>query len=132
MGILLSAITNNSIAILTKRTLAERLEIAGLNTLIGLGTVFTVLILITLLISLFKYIPNLFQGKKSNTKENNKPVDNIIAQIVEKEEEELNDDLELVAVITAAISTYMDEATSTNGFIVRSIKKVSSKKRINL
>ena len=49
-------------------------------------------------------------------------VDNTIAQIIEKEETELADDLELVAVISAAIAAY-EGSTSTEGFVVRSIKK---------
>ena len=40
-----------------KYTTGEILKKAGLNTLIGMGTVFVVLILISLLISTFKYIP---------------------------------------------------------------------------
>jgi hypothetical protein len=42
------------------------------------------------------------------------------------EEEELADDTELVAVIAAAIATY--ENTSTDSFVVRSIKKSNSRK----
>ena len=41
---------------------------------------------------------------------------------IEKEETELADDLELVAVISAAIAAY-EGSTSTEGFVVRSIKK---------
>ena len=42
-----------------KYTTGEILKKAGLNTLIGMGTVFGVLILISLLISTFKYIPEI-------------------------------------------------------------------------
>lgn len=139
MGILQSVILNNAILILTRRSLAERMEIASLNTLIGMGTVFIVLILITLLISLFKYInliPNYFQSKKkkkSNIKtETDLPVDNFFTQLVQKEEEELQD-LELVAVITAAITASLEGTENQGqGFVVRSIRKVNSKRRISL
>ena len=47
------------------------------------------------------------------------------AQIVEKEEN-LTDDLELVAVITAAIAA--SEGTSADGLYVRSIKRVNKSK----
>ena len=47
-------------------------------------------------------------------------MDQTIAQIIEKEE--LSDDLELVAVISAAIAAY-EGSSSTEGFVVRSIKK---------
>ena len=41
---------------------------AGTNTLIGMGTVFVVLIFISFIISLFKYLPKLF-GKKKDKKD---------------------------------------------------------------
>lgn len=111
-------------------TLAEKMSKAGLNTLIGISVVFVVLILISLLISCFTLINKAEQALK-NKKEKKSDVaamavDNTIAQIVQKEEEELVDDLELVAVITAAVAASM--GTSSDGFVVRSIKK-SNKKR---
>ena len=97
---------------------------AALNTLIGMGTVFIVLILISFLISLFKYIPaiqNAFK-KKDNTTQANVQV---AAPVVEATTEELSDDTELVAVIAAAIAAY--EGTSADGFQVRSIKRANTK-----
>ena len=47
---------------------------------------------------------------------------------MEVEEEELSDDLELVAVITAAIHSYEEaqgNVVPPNGLMVRSIKKVN-------
>ena len=58
------------------------------------------------------------KDKKEESKANS--VDNTIAQIIESEE--LADDTELVAVIAAAIAAY-EGKTSTDGFVVRSIKK---------
>lgn len=101
----------------------EQMGKAGLNTLLGMGTVFAVLILIMFIISLFKYISKMEKAmadKKNNNKAN--AVDNTIAQIIEKEEEELSDDFELVAVIAAAVATY-EGAASADGFVVRSIRK---------
>lgn len=93
---------------------------AGYNTLLGMGTVFVVLVLMSLIISLFGVF---FGNKSKKTKTENKSVDNTIAQIIEKEEqEELSDDLELVAVISAAIAAYEGSA-STEGYVVKSIKK---------
>ena len=46
-----------------------------------------------------------------------------------EEREELSDDLELVAVIAAAIASY--EGTSTDGFVVRSIRKANRNKWLN-
>lgn len=100
----------------------ESMEKAALNTLLGMGTVFVVLILISIIISCFNLIPKV-QGlfeKKSKEEVKAEAVDNTIAQIVEKEE--LSDDLELVAVIAAAIAA-SEGAASTDGFVVRSIKR---------
>lgn len=103
--------------------MGEKMGKAGLNTLLGMGTVFVILILISLIIALFGFIPKIQEAFKKDKKPESKveqAVDNTIAQIVEKEE--LSDDTELVAVIAAAIASY--ESTSTDGFVVRSIRKV--------
>ncbi len=103
----------------------ELMKKAGLNTLLGMGTVFVVLILICLIISCFNYIPKIqaaFTKKKpeEEKKAATAAMDQTIAQIVEKEE--LSDDLELVAVIAAAIAA-SEGAVSTDGFVVRSIRR---------
>ncbi len=109
-------------------SMAELMERAALNTLIGMGTVFVVLIIISLLISGFNLIPKIqavfkkdkTSGEKSIAEE---AVDKTIAQIIKQED----DDQELVAVISAAIAAY--EASTgtgsggTDGFVVRSIRK---------
>ena len=93
---------------------------ALMNTLIGMGTVFIVLIFISYIISLFKYI---------NQADTKKPVEAAPAPVIpvieeaEEPEEELVDDTELVAVITAAIAAYA--GTSSEGFQVRSIKRAA-------
>lgn len=103
---------------------------AAINTVICLMMVFAVLIFISFLISLFKYIPKLealLSKKKENKSEVvNSAVQNTVSQIEVKEEEELVDDLELVAVITAAIAA--SSGTSTDGFVVRSIKRSNNSK----
>ena len=111
----ISAITTN-----VKYSFGESMKKAGLNTLLGMGTVFVVLILISLIIRAFSLIPKIqaMFAKKETPVE--KAVDKAVSQIVEKEEE-LSDDLELVAVISAAIAAY--EGTSSDGFVVRSIRK---------
>lgn len=107
---------------------------AGLNVIMGLCVVFSILILISFIISLMKLINNLEKKiavKNADSGEKMKAVDNTIAQIIEKEE--LVDDLELVAVITAAIAASMEatagvsqEAASVGGFVVRSIKRANT------
>lgn len=106
------------------QTMGDLMTKAGLNTLIGMGTVFIVLILISIIISCFAIIPKiqgLFDKKKEapSTKEVEK------APVI-VEEEEYADDTELVAVIAAAIAAY--EGTSTDGFVVRSIKRSKTSK----
>ena len=103
-----------------KYTFAESMKKAGLNTLLGMGTVFVVLILISLIITAFNLIP-VIQGafKKKTVTPSEKTVDSAIAQIIENEEN--TDDSELVAVISAAIAAY--EGTSSDGFVVRSIRR---------
>lgn len=119
-------LTITNVAFNPDYTIGENLEKAALNTLMGMGTVFSVLILISLIISLFGLIPKIQKSmaasKENKNKTANDSVDNTIAQIIEKEENELSDDLELVAVISAAIAVY-EGSTSTEGIVVKSIKK---------
>ena len=119
--------TLESGAINPSYTTGEKMGKAGMNTLIGMGTVFVVLIFISFVISLFKYI-NIFENRKKEKKEDTASVgvDNAIAQIVSSEESE-EDDLELVAVITAAIAA--SEGTSADGLVVRSIRKVNNRRK---
>lgn len=109
-----------SMDVSAKYTTGEILKKAGLNTVLGMGTVFVVLIFLAFLISLIKYIPMLVD---KFTKKNEKPVQAAVTKVEEpvKEETECVDDLELVAVITAAIAA--QEGTSTDGFVVRSIRR---------
>ncbi|MBD5539668.1 MAG: OadG family protein [Lachnospiraceae bacterium] len=110
-------------------TLGEKMEKAALNTLLGMGTVFIVLILIMLIIMAFGIIPKIEKSiadkKAKKNVSTEKAVDNTIAQIVEKEE--LSDDTELVAVIAAAIAA-SEGAATTDGFVVRSIKRANTNK----
>lgn len=113
-----------------KYTLAEKMTKAGLNTIIGICLVFAVLILISFIISLFKYI-SVFEQKMKDRKSGNAgakemSAESTIAQIVQREEEEYTDDLELVAVIAAAIAA--SEGVSPDGLVVRSIRKVNKKR----
>ncbi len=118
-----------SAALNEESTMGDLMAKAGMNTLIGMGTVFIVLILISFIISLFGLIPKMqakmAEGKKKKEETKEESIDNTIAQIVEKED--VSDDLELVAVIAAAIAA-SEGAASTDGFVVRSIRKVNRRK----
>ena len=97
---------------------------AGMNFVIGLGTVFVILIFLTFVISLFGKVAGAAGSKKPAPAEEKKPASvPVPAAVPAEEEEDVTDDAELVAVIAAAIVA--SENTSTDGFVVRSIKKVN-------
>ena len=103
-------------------SMGETLTKAGLNTVMGISTVIVMLAFLSIVISLFKYI-NKVQNAIANKKSDKKA--EVIEQITKKEEsveEEIVDDLEVIAVITAAIAA--STQTSTDGFVVRSVRRV--------
>lgn len=107
-------------------SMSEILQKAGLNTLLGMGTVFAVLIFIAFIISLFKYIPAIQEAfaRKSKKAEITAVSE---AEILSPEASvDVTDDLELAAVIAAAVAAY--EGTTTDGFVVRSIKRRKANK----
>lgn len=105
-------------------SLAANMQRAGMNTLMGIGIVFLMLVFLSFVIGLFKYIEK-FQnvGKKKAAEEEPKAEEAPAPAIAQSEaaDEDFADDLELVAVISAAIAAY--ENTSGDSFVVRSIKK---------
>ena len=115
--------------VLSATSLADTMTKAALNTVISMSVVFAVLVLIIFLISGFKIIPYLEAKKKEQA---NKSVTNTFENQIEQreelegEQEELVDDTELVAVIAAAIAAYT--GTSTDDFVVRSIKRSTTNK----
>ena len=113
-----------------KYSMGKLMEQAGLNTIMGIGIVFLVLLFLSFLISQIHWIPDLIEGKnkeKEAAKAAAPQAAPAPASVVE--EEEYMDDLELVAVITAAIAA--SENTSSDGFVVRSIKKANRRKWLN-
>ncbi len=97
---------------------------ALLNTLLGMGTVFIVLIFISFIISLFGLI-NKVANKPKKVKTADAPAET--SDPVSTPVKASSDDGELVAVIAAAIAASMTEATgqyvSADGLVIRSIKK---------
>ena len=119
-----------SVSFVPEYTLGENMEQAAMNMVMGMGTVFIVLIFISFLISCFKYI-NRFEEKMKNKgkKEDPEPLaaaEPAPAAVVQAAEENLADDLELVAVITAAIAA--STGTSPSGLVVRSIRRAPAGK----
>lgn len=121
-----------SVTLNPEYTIGEILQKAAMNTILGMGTVFIVLIFISLVIYCFNFIPAI-QAKFSKKKKEEaapkpapvKPAPAVSAAAV-PEPEELVDDGELVAAITAAICAY--QGTSSDGFVVRSIRRAESAK----
>ena len=119
------------------------LQSASVNTAVGMGTVFVVLIFISLIIYCFKYLHQREEGKKgTEAKKASAPASaaaksapaaapsSAAAPAGDKDEElaavmaaaiAASEDEDLVAVITAAIAAY--EGTSSNGLVVRSIRR---------
>lgn len=104
----------------------ELLKSAGMNTLLGMGTVFCVLIFISFIISLFKYLPALF-AKKAKMPEAKAEVKAAVPSAPAAKSENLMNDAELVAVITAAIYAASEGsatgAVSKDKLVVRSIRR---------
>lgn len=108
------------------KTMGQQIGKAGLNTVMSMAIVFTVLIFISLLISCFVFI-GMIQGKKNTAASRNAAASRGAAAApvsapapAVSAGENLVDDLELVAVITAAIAA-ASETESADGLVVRSI-----------
>ena len=106
---------------------------ATVNTIIGVTVVFAALLLFVFVIDLFKYI-NLFEQKIAAKKSGKAPVKEAKpapapapAPVAEAAPE--MDDLELIAVITAAIHAYEEAQGNVveGDLVVRSIKKRNSR-----
>lgn len=102
-------------------SMKEKIQQAGMNTLLGMGTTFAVLILLALVIALFGKVVGGASNKSAASKKAPAPAAPVVEEI-----EELADDTELVAVIAAAIAAF-EGKQSTDGFVVRSIRKARRK-----
>jgi len=101
-------------------SLATKMKSAGANTLMGMGTVFVVLIVMMLIISCFSIIPKIQNAFAKGNNEGDSKVATDGDSTTETSGN-LADDGELVAVIAAAIAA--SENTTTDGFVVRSIRR---------
>jgi len=101
-------------------TVGEKMSTALMNTVMGISIVFLVLIIICLLICCFNIFPYLEKKKAAKTAS---VKEDVVSQIEAHEEKQADaeDDGELIAVIAAAIASA--EGTSTDGFVVRSIRR---------
>lgn len=105
--------------------LGQTLSNAGINTAIGVGIVFIVLIFISFVISLFRFIGK--AEEKREAREERKAKENAIQRpkpVPDPEPVDKSGDLELVAVIAAAIASH--EHVSPDTFVVRSVRRIQT------
>ncbi len=95
------------------------------NTLVGILTVFVALVVMSFLINCLKIVPKLQSAfdKKNEPKQPVTPAPAPVSSPEDDEDEELSDDAELVAVITAAIMAFKGSELPADGFVVRSIRR---------
>lgn len=122
-----------SIQLSADETFAEKMEHAALNTVLGMGMAFFVLILIALVIK-FVFPPIAALGRKSEEKKSASAAGKASAgtaaaataaapsAAATAAAPESADDGELIAVIAAAIAA-SEGRTTTDGFVVRSIRR---------
>lgn len=105
-------------------TMGDSMVRAALNTVLGMGSVFAVLILISMIISAFGLISKV--QTKAAAKKDSQVAASAATETANpapaQEEIDAADDYELVAVIAAAIAA-SEGAASTDGFVVRSIRR---------
>ena len=108
------------------------IPVALMHTGVAMGTVFAVLILISFVIYLLRFVPKLFEKKEKPVKVSKKDSEDEsavlkVAPATGPAPAKKTADTELVAVIAAAIAATMTEETgvpvSPEGLIIRSIKK---------
>lgn len=101
-------------------TLGETMQKAGLNTVMGILIVFFMLVVMSGVIKCFEIIPKLQNRAKEKAEESavtTTPAAPAATTVVDNG----TDDLQLIAVIAAAIAA--STGASTDSFVVRSIKK---------
>ena len=117
-----------SIATNVDYTSGELIGQAGMNTILGMGTTFVVLILLSLIISCFTIIPKIEASRKAKKAAAEAAAAPAAAAEPAKAVQEpapvqaAQSDQDLIAVIAAAIAASEGRAT-TDGFVVRSITR---------
>ncbi len=134
-------------------SLGERMQEAAFNTLIGMGIVFVVLVFISFIIYLFKFLPGSPANKAKDNKKKQGPkqtkVDKPVSTSTSVQDTNSTDTIspdvvavisaavmasenELVAVITAAIMASMEEEgidVPADGLVIRSIRRKTTYKK---
>lgn len=116
-----------------QETIGGNLRSAGINTIMGVGTVFVILLFLVFVISLFIFVGKAENVQKKETEKKapvspapvqTAPAASAPAQTAATEA----DDIEMAIVLAAAIAAAEEEGTSTDGYVVRSIRKVNRNK----
>ena len=115
----------------TNQSMSQRLQVAGANTIIGIATVFAVLILLSLIIYCFKFVnmaaaPPAKKEKAPAAPKTSAPAKTAKAAPAKAPAQDPMNDPALIAVIAAAIAAAEDKPVE--GFVVRSIKRVKTNK----
>jgi sodium pump decarboxylase gamma subunit len=122
-----------SIATNVEYTFGELMQQAGLNTLLGMGTTFAVLILLSLIIALFGRLLTSAGRKKTeeaDKKDKEAAAQRAAAPAAAPAAPAASDDGQLIAVIAAAIAAYRAEAepmAAPDDFVVRKIRRIRRK-----
>lgn len=115
-----------------EQTLGEKMKEAALNTLMGVGVVFVMLLFLCLVFAQIKHVNKLaalFEKKEpfaENVASVDAPAAAVAAPVTTGASAAAADPMKdgaLVAVMAAAIAAAEAEGTSVDGFVVRSIKK---------
>jgi len=111
----------------SNQAMSQRLAVAGANTIIGIATVFAVLILLSLIIYCFKFVNAAAPpAKKEKAAAAPKAQAKAPAAMAAAPAKDPMSDPALIAVIAAAIAAAEDKPVE--GFVVRSIKRVKTNK----
>ncbi|BCN31331.1 OadG family protein [Anaeromicropila herbilytica] len=114
--------------------LIEDVDNALLNTILGMLIVFLVLILISFFIYIIKFVPKMIEKSISDDKTKSMVQRDQQVSLSKKcensdvsftDNEELSQNKELVAVITAVIMAYLGDEVPIDGLVVRSIKRAN-------
>lgn len=109
----------------TSNSFGKTMKEAAMNTIMGIGIVFLTLLFLSFLIGQFKHIAKFEESAKKKAAPTPAPAPAAAPAPAPASVEEVSDG-ELIAVIAAAIAAA--EGTSTDGFVVRSIRKSNRSK----
>ncbi|MGO5335560.1 OadG family transporter subunit [Bilifractor sp. LCP19S3_H10] len=125
----------------TQYSLGEKMASAAENMAVGLITVFAILIILIVVISLFRFIPdsNAKKAKQSagaaTPKKAEQPAATRSAAVPAGKKSTADsaarldaNDPEIAAVIAAAIAAAMEDNPSGSGYVVRSVRKVGTRR----